>query len=290
MARETTHDDPEFAHGFLEHLLNQPDADRLVMPTDMRNMIIQIATFSEREPTNNVIKDWFAQVPWRPIVQLIRDTEGAASCFDPWPEVRTGWPTLSASERERIVFDMINAGLDITEYSVPEPYEEETANLQDDGDEGDGALTVESAAEICYDEFIEPDTFPNDWAEDVPDEYLDRLNDASWTYRVAALIMCLEGLIREHYRYYLLKSAVERLVFGDQIDMALVNDLRTAMRRLNALQSSKGNEVLWAMQWYRDAADYEVSNPASLALLWTYWMNFYIEMYKALRRLEFETE
>lgn len=65
--------------------------------------------------------------------------------------------------------------------------------------------------------------------------------------------------------------------------MTKLEALRTAMRHINSLVSER-REISWSMAWLEDIGHTE-TNPVTLALFATFWMDFYIAAAKSLADL-----
>ena len=68
--------------------------------------------------------------------------------------------------------------------------------------------------------------------------------------------------------------------------MTKLEALKTAMQHIEELVDPKTErrELSWSMAWFNDISHAE-TNPATLALFSTYWMDYYIAVAKALADL-----
>ncbi len=121
--------------------------------------------------------------------------------------------------------------------------------------------------------------------------YLDTATTARYEaktrlYQLAAVLMALKGEEGRNPRFLPVREHLESNVFPSSPDegASLLAEVRTAMQKLNDLLAPAGQrkEMSWARAWLQGIGVDE-TNPATLALFATHWMDYYIMVVETLR-------
>ncbi len=108
-------------------------------------------------------------------------------------------------------------------------------------------------------------------------------------YRLAAVLMALIGEERKNPRFLAVRDRIESNVFPSSPDegASLLAEVRTAMRDLNDLLAPAGQQrwMSWARAWLQDIG-VEETNPVTLHLFATHWMDYYIMVVDSLREFK----
>lgn len=108
-------------------------------------------------------------------------------------------------------------------------------------------------------------------------------------YQLAAVLMAVMGEERRNPRFLAVREHLERNVFPSSPDEGArpLEEVRTAMLDLNNLITPPGQqrEMSWARAWLQDIG-LEETNPVTLALFATHWLDYYIIVVDALREFK----
>jgi len=107
-------------------------------------------------------------------------------------------------------------------------------------------------------------------------------------YRAALALMVVLAESQRNRKFRQVRTELEKLIFPmpKAEGMALLNDLKRAMQKLNELlhPAEEARQLTWAMSWLREAG-MEETNPATLTLVAVHWMDSYVAITRAVREL-----
>lgn len=152
------------------------------------------------------------------------------------------------------------------------------------------ARNPEVLAELLFQEIAQAELGPAEPREfHLPRTVWPQFRDKMRLYRTAAVLMCLISHARSKPEDENVLRAYESLIFPPtptQSGMATLEALRHAMKQLANLVDPNGERktLSWSADWLRGIG-HEETNPMTLTIFATYWMNTYIMVCETLKKL-----
>ena len=121
---------------------------------------------------------------------------------------------------------------------------------------------------------------------EITQENRARFEEKARLYSEAVILLILASAEQKSAGFAAVREHFERLVFPPTKEdgQAVLADIKTAMRGFRSLIEQK-KEISWAHAWLQEAGVIE-TNPATLALFASYWMDLYAIVTKALREFQ----
>ena len=121
---------------------------------------------------------------------------------------------------------------------------------------------------------------------DITDENRARFEAKARLYSEAVILLILASEERKSASFAAVREHFERLVFPPTKEegQAILEDIKAAMRSFSSLIEEK-KEMSWSHAWLHESGVSQ-TNPASLALFASFWMDFHIVVTKALREFQ----
>ena len=141
-------------------------------------------------------------------------------------------------------------------------------------------------AEVLLNEFIRGATFDAAKSFGLDAPAVACFEDKAHRYRLASVLIALGKEEQTNPRFSAVRAELERRVFPptQEEGVVLLAAIKSAMKDLGALlfPNEQPKEMSWARNWLLDIGVDE-TNPATLALLATYWLDYHITASKALQ-------